>query len=93
MLTKKIKFVPNWPKWLENWSEITFTFLEPTHPLPFTQLGTKKNGQMKKSKLFQTEKWSEIVFEFLTKPTPSPNPHIQWGNKKTVLSMLRVAIV
>ena len=27
MLTKKIKFVPNWPKWLENWSEITFTFL------------------------------------------------------------------
>ena len=26
MITKKIKFVP---KWLENWSEITFTFLEP----------------------------------------------------------------
>ena len=55
MLKKKIQFVQNCTKWLDNGSEITFKYLEPTQPLPFTQLGTKINGQMKTSELFQTE--------------------------------------
>ena len=34
---KKIKVVPNWLKWRENWSKISFRFFGPT-----PQIGTKK---------------------------------------------------
>ena len=123
-MAKKIKVVPNWLKCQENWSEISFRFLD--NPLPPDTIWEEENVDTK-FKLVSNwpkwlENWSEIIFKIVEPPSP-PSPNwelkkmvkwknkscfkleeitrkmvrnyfwIQWGNKKTVLSKLRVAVV
>ena len=85
---KKLNPVPNWPKWRKNLSEITFSWKPRLH----SQLGTKKSGKKSKnqscSKLAEmVRKWSQLMFN---QPTPTLHHHIQLGNKKTVLTRLRL---
>ena len=65
---EKIKIVPNWLKWRENWSKIIFLiFNQPPHKKKLWVKNEKKK-KVTPNWLKWRENWSKINFIFLTPP-------------------------
>ena len=66
-VVNKIKLVPNWPKWLENWSEITLKFWGLKKLVKWKNESCSKLDEM-------TRKMVRNYFWILDLPNPLPPP-------------------